>query len=50
MDFSSKLEAQKVLIGGPTNPLVKSLYDQERVYINIFMPRNLFETYKRNRT
>lgn len=49
IDFANKLEAQKALIGGPVAPQVKQLYEQERVYINIFMPRHIFDAYRKNR-
>lgn len=49
MDFSNKEEAQRVLIGAPSHPEVKSLYENERVYINMFMPKHIYETYMRNR-
>lgn len=49
MDFSNKEEAQRVLIAAPTNQNVKNLYENEKVYINIFMPRNLYDNYLKNK-
>jgi hypothetical protein len=49
VDFSNKVEAQKALIGGPINEKLRELYQDERVYINIFLPRQVFDQFRKNR-